>query len=222
MIFLLFFLNNTEFFESFLELSDSVLSYLTKNNADFCNNIQKALLSEQGRYLWYFCFAASPEVNNSFIIEGFHEEEGNGQSENSHNAEKLNAQIHSHKCDNGMHTHIHWNKLGFKNLADNGDCGIKHKNTDTESEIAREKADYCPGYHYRARAEDGENINKSGYNGNRYNVSAVINADKFQNIKTDCNFTEGYEYNGCIGLNHFNQNVTEKLFGFYKRCLVGF
>ena len=50
---------------------------------------------------------SSPKVDYALVVESLEQEEGDGQGENSDNAEKLNSEIHTHKSDYGVHTHVH-------------------------------------------------------------------------------------------------------------------
>ena len=65
------------------------------------------MLHQKQNFLFIFYFILTPEVDNSFVIERFDEEEGDGKNENSHNAEEPYAEIHAEKRNNGMNADIH-------------------------------------------------------------------------------------------------------------------
>ena len=155
-------------------------------------------------------------MDNSFIVKSLDEEESDGKNEDSEHAEKLCAEIHSHKSDNGVNADIHWNKLGLNNLTKNGDYSIHNNKSYAESDIACYKAYEWPGPEDCACAENRENVNNCDSKGDCNDVSAFVDVEKFHNVEPDCNFAEGDEYNGCIGLEHFAENIWKKSFGFYK------
>ena len=91
----------------------------TKIYSFFCKITQKAPSQWGGDVNIKLSLAPSPKVDDTLIVEGFEQEEGDGQGEYSDNAEKLNAEIHTHKSDYRVHTHVHRNQFRLKNLAEN-------------------------------------------------------------------------------------------------------